>query len=149
MDYRIRTADKADENKIRELFTEMLRTIYGTDDVEGYEDGYLDKFWSGGEDRIFVADDGGIVAFLSVEVHHEENDYIYLDDFAVTKDCRNRGIGSELIRTAESYASDIGIHAVLLHVEKTNASAMRFYERAGYSVYRDDENRYLLIKDNV
>ena len=39
MNYRIRTAVPADEGKIRELFLEMLRTIYHTDDVKGYGDG--------------------------------------------------------------------------------------------------------------
>ena len=36
MEYKIRTAVPADEEKIRELFLEMLRTIYQTDDVKGY-----------------------------------------------------------------------------------------------------------------
>ena len=101
------------------------------------------------EDRIFVAEDPDVIAFLSVEVHHEERDYIYLDDFSVTKTYRNRGIGSELIHTAEAYAKELRIPAVVLHVEKTNTSAMRFYERMGYTVCRDDGNRYLMVKDIV
>ena len=145
--YKIRNAVPADEEKIRELFLEMLRTIYRTSDVKGYDDGALDRFWSGNEDRIFVAEDRDVVAFLSVEVHHEERDYIYLDDFSVTEACRNRGIGSELIRAAESFAKELRIPAVVLHVEKTNTSAMRFYKRMGYTVCRDDGNRYLLVKD--
>jgi hypothetical protein len=36
MKYKIRTAVPTDEGKIRELFLEMLRTIYHTDDVKGY-----------------------------------------------------------------------------------------------------------------
>ena len=145
--YKLRNAVPADEIKIRELFLEMLRTIYRTNDVKGYDDGALDRFWAGSEDRIFVAEDRDVVAFLSVEVHHEERDYIYLDDFSVTEACRNRGIGSELIRAAESFAKELRISAVVLHVEKTNTSAMRFYERMGYTVCRDDGNRYLLVKD--
>ena len=39
MDYVFRKAEKADSKKIEELFMEMLRTIYKTDDVEGYEEG--------------------------------------------------------------------------------------------------------------
>ena len=147
MKYKIRIAVPADEQKIRELFVEMLTTIYRTEDAEGYEYGYLDKFWAGQEDRIYVAEDREVVAFLSVEVHHEPVKYIYLDDFSVTEAYRNKGIGSELIRAAESYAKESRITAVLLHVEKTNEPAMRFYERSGYSIYRDDGTRYLLKKD--
>ncbi|MCR5807475.1 MAG: hypothetical protein K6G68_10655 [Oscillospiraceae bacterium] len=76
MRYTIRTAVKADEYIIGKLFQEMLRTIYDTEDVEGYEDGDLDRFFAGKEDRIYVAEDGKVTAFLSVEVHHEEHDYI-------------------------------------------------------------------------
>ena len=147
MEYKIRTAVPADEAKIRELFLEMLRTIYHTDDVKGYGDGDLDRFWSESRDRIYVAEDGQVVAFLSVEVHHDPVDHVYLDDFSVTEAYRNQGIGSALIRAAEAYAEQIGSRAVLLHVEKTNTSAMRFYERSGYSVFRDDGNRFLLKKD--
>ena len=70
MKYKIRTAVPTDEGKIRELFLEMLRTIYHTDDVKGYGDGDLDRVWSESPDRIYVAEDGQVVAFLSVEVHH-------------------------------------------------------------------------------
>ena len=32
----------------------------------------------------------------------------------------------------------------LFHVEKTNTSALRLYERLGYKIFRDDGNRMLL-----
>ncbi len=147
MNYRIRTAVPADEARIRELFLEMLRTIYRTDDVKGYGEGDLDRFWSESRDRIYVAEDSQVIAFLSVEVHHDPVDHVYLDDFSVTAAYRNKGIGSALICAAEAYAGQIGSRAVILHVEKANTSAMRFYERSGYSIFRDDGNRFLLKKD--
>ena len=60
MNCTIRQAGPADEKKIRELYLEMLRTIYHTEAAEGYEDGYLDKFWAGNEDRVYVAEDRGV-----------------------------------------------------------------------------------------
>jgi len=147
MNYQIRIAVPTDEQKIRELFVEMMTSIHGTEDPDDYYEMYLKDFWAGQEDRIYVAEDREVVAFLSVEVHHEPVKYIYLEDFSVTAAYRNQGIGSELIRTAESYARENRITAVLLHVHKTNKSALRFYERSGYSIYRDDGSRYLLKKD--
>ncbi len=147
MDYTIRTAVSSDEQAIRNLFLEMLETIYPSKEPQGYEEGYLDRFFSGNGDRIFVADDGGIIAFLSVELHREEKDYIYLDDLSVTASRRNSGIGTQLMLAAESYAGELGVPAVLLHADKSNTSAIRFYERLGYSVLRDDGTRYLLYKD--
>ena len=115
MRYTIRTAEKADEDIIRELFLEMLRTIYDTEDVEGYGDGDLDRSFAGKEDRIYVAEDSKVTAFLSAEVHHEEHDYMYLDDLCVTKACRNKGIGTMLVNTAVSYAKERKLSAVLLN----------------------------------
>ena len=67
MDFLYRKAEKSDSERIAELFIEMLRTIYNTDDVEGYKSGYLDKYFSVGEDLIYVAElNKEVVAFLSV-----------------------------------------------------------------------------------
>ncbi len=125
----------------------MLRTICHKPDVRGYEPGYLDKFWRGGEDRIYVAGDPEVAAFLSVEVYREPEAYVYLDDLSVTAACRDRGIGTRLIRTAEDYARELGIGHIVFHVEKTNSSAFRLYERLGYTIHRDDGTRYLMKKD--
>lgn len=150
MNYSIRIAVPEDERKIRELFIEMLQTIYHTEDVQGYEPGCLDRYWVSGEERIFVAEDENVVAYISVEVHHEPDmDFIYLDDLSVTKEYRNLGIGSALIREAEIYARKIGIRDIVFHVEKSNTSAFRLYERLGYKVFRDDDSRYLMNKIDV
>ena len=143
----IRMAVPEDEKRIRELFTEMLRTIFHTENVQGYENGYLDKFWSGGEDRIYVAADPSVEAFISVEVYRKPKEYVYLDDLSVTERYRGRGIGTRLIREAEAYAKELGIGSIIFHVEKSNVSAFRLYERLGYTVHRDDGSRYLMKKD--
>ena len=72
---------------------------------------------------------------------------LYIDDLCVDEAFRGRHIGQELYRYVLSYAGQTGSQAVILHVEKKNTSAMRFYERMGYSIFRDDGDRYLLKKD--
>ena len=56
----IRKAVQGDEQRICELFIEMLQTIYHTEDVQGYEPGYLDRYWTNGEDIILVAADDDV-----------------------------------------------------------------------------------------
>ena len=146
MSYRIRAAVSADEERIRELYLEMMQAVYHTVDVKGYGDEDLERFWSESDDRIYVAEDDRVIAFISAEVHHDHGTYIYLNDLSVTESQRNRGIGTALIRISESFAQEKGASAVLMHVEKTNELAMSLYERLGYSVYRDDGHRILLIK---
>ena len=143
----LRKAVPADRDRIGELFVEMLRNIYHTQDVRPYEEGYLEKYFAGGEDWICVAQEGdGVAAFLSIEVHHEPEAYLYLDDLSVTERCRNAGIGTALIERAEAYAREIGIPAVVFHVEKSNEAAFRLYTRLGYTVCREDGSRLLMEK---
>ena len=147
MEFIYRKAEASDAVKIAGLFLEMLKTIYHSDDVKGYEEGYLDKFFSESEDFITVAElEKEVVAFLSIEVYREDG-YVYLDDFSVTEKCRGQGVGTKLIGLAEAYCMDTSIPAVVLHVEKTNEKAHRLYKRLGYRDHEDQGNRILMVKD--
>ena len=144
-----RIAESSDAVRIAELFEEMLRTIYHTQDVQGYEDGYLDKFFSESEDLIYVAEqDKEVVAFLSVEVYKEDG-YIYLDDLSVTEKCRDKGIGTKLMRMAEDYTKMLGVKAIVFHVEKTNERAHQLYRKLGYADNEDQGTRIRMVKELI
>lgn len=146
MDYLLRKADANDVAGINGLFIEMINTIYETDNAKGYDAGYLGRYFVNGEDWICVAEkDAEIVAFLSIQVHREEA-FVYLDDLSVTKDHRGSGIGTALIGEAEAYAKEIGISIISLHVEKSNGNAYRLYKKLGFSEYKDEGSRVLMIK---
>lgn len=147
MSWILEKAEKKDSGRINELFIEMLQTIYNTDQVNGYSEGDLDRFFDGRDEWISIAiNEDKIIAFLSIEVHHEDEEYIYLDDLSVTAQYRNNGIGTKLIQNAEAYAKEIHINTICFHVEKSNTAAFRLYQRLGYEIYKDQANRYLMIK---
>jgi len=147
MTWNLRKATLEDKEKIEDLFIKMLQSIYHTDDVCGYEDGYLDAFFGNQDNWICVAeDDGVVIAYLSIEVHHEEEKYIYLDDLSVLESYQNLGIGTSLIKKAEQYAKDINFSTIVFHVEKTNESAFRLYRRLGYEIECEDGSRYKMQK---
>ena len=132
MEWKIRKAVKKDEARIKELFIEMLQTIYSKQNVEGYEEGYLDKFFDNNEDWICVAEvNDSVVAYLSIEVHHEQVN----------------GIGTELIKTAERFAEEADISTIVFHVKKSNRSAFKLYERLGYSIMSEEDSRFRMIKE--
>ncbi len=56
MDIVFRTATLSDKTAIENLFMEMLRSIYQTEKVNGYECDYLYRFFADSEDRIIVAE---------------------------------------------------------------------------------------------
>ena len=147
MKFVYRKAELSDSKRIEELFIEMLRTIYNTNDVDGYENGYLDKFFSESEDLIYVAElDKEVVAFLSIEVYKDDG-YVYLDDLSVTEKYRDKGIGTKLISLAEDYSKDIGVSAIVFHVEKTNENAHKLDRKLGYMDNEDQGNRMRMVKE--
>ncbi len=148
MDTVLRVATAGDEAAIRRLFVEMLRTIFHTQEVEGYPAGYVGRFFTGGEDEILVAEQAGaVVGFLSLESHREgEPPFLYLDDFSVTAACRGQGIGSRLLDMAEEYAAALGLGEIHLHVERDNLGARRLYRRRGFGVLAEQGARLLLGK---
>ena len=129
MDTVLRVATAGDEAAIRRLFAEMLRTIFHTQEVEGYPAGYVGRFFTGGEDEILVAEQAGaVVGFLSLESH------------------RGQGIGSRLLDMAEEYAAALGLGEIHLHVERDNHGARRLYRRRGFGVLAEQGARLLLGK---
>lgn len=148
MDTVFRVATAGDEAAIRRLFVEMLRTIFHTQEVEGYPAGYVGRFFTGGEDEILVAEQAGaVVGFLSLESHREgEPPFLYLDDFSVAAACRGQGIGFRLLDMAEEYAAALGLGEIHLHVERDNHGARRLYRRRGFGVLAEQGARLLLGK---
>ena len=148
MDTVFRVATAGDEAAIRRLFVEMLRSIFHTQEVEGYPVGYVGRFFTGGEDEILVAEQAGmVVGFLSLESHREgEPPFLYLDDFPVTAACRSQGIGFRLLDMAEEYAAALGLGEIHLHVERDNLGARRLYQRRSFGVLAEQGARLLLGK---
>ena len=145
--FKIREAEQKDEEAIKELCLEMLRTIYKTDGVKGYDDDYFDKYWDDSENLIYVAEDADYtLGYVSVEVYRQPQEYIYLDDMSVTERARGNGIGTKFFHNIESYARKIEIPNIIFHVEKSNVDAQRLYERLGYKIYKDQGHRYLMRK---
>jgi ribosomal protein S18 acetylase RimI-like enzyme len=147
MEIKFIKAKKQDEKQINQLFIEMIQTIHNTPNPQGFKKGYLEKFFTEKEDWICVATDKDkIVAFLSIEVYREDKNYVYLSDLCVTKEYRNNKIATRLLDVANEYAKSINIDVICLHVEKANFTAFRLYDSLGYKIYKELENKYLMIK---
>lgn len=72
----------------------------------------------------------GIIIFYS-------NDLIsktaYITMIAVKNEYKGNGIGKKLLKLSEVFAIKFGMKYIKLEVHKENISAIRFYEKSGYS----------------
>jgi [ribosomal protein S18]-alanine N-acetyltransferase len=78
-----------------------------------------------------------IVGFLvaqSVRVRGEQSGHIITID--ILPDARRTGLGSDLMAIAEQRLAASGCKRVSLEVAVDNTSAIRFYQRLGYSIAR-------------
>ena len=96
----------------------------------------VDEMLKRGNYQIFVACDGdkvvgfiGCVSYLAFELDNEGMKIIAL---AVSKEYRRKGIGTELLKTAERWAKENNIEVVLLNSGLPREDAHRFYESQGY-----------------
>lgn len=143
---RLRGFGLEDLDTISEIVEEALR--------EHYEPSLymtLSQPWPEG---FLVADDGtGRPAGFLLGVHQVEGEARVLM-FAVHHEWRRRGVGRTLMEEFLARSRARGLRRATLEVRVSNASAIRFYARFGYSVidllrgyYSDGENGYQMARD--
>ncbi len=84
------------------------------------------------DDLLWVALEEGTVIGSIMAGYDGHRGWLYA--VAVSPDHRRGGIGTELVRRAETALAALGCAKVNLQVRATNAVVVRFYERLGYTV---------------
>ena len=103
----------------------------------------LDK----GREKVFVAEVNGIVAGY---IHAEKYQTLYFEPminilgFAVSSEFRRRGIGRMLLKRAERWANEVGIHKIRLNSGASRKEAHSFYRAMGYN---NEKGQIRFIKD--
>ncbi len=60
--------------------------------------------------------------------------YLYVEDFAITKEYRKKGYGSMLFSETELLAEKLGANCVELAVRVSNRNAFKFYRKKGFHI---------------
>ena len=103
----------------------------------------LDK----GREKVFVAEVNGIVAGY---IHAEKYQTLYAEPMinilglAVSSKFRRRGIGRLLLKYAERWANEVGIHRIRLNSGASRKEAHLFYRAMGYN---NEKGQIRFIKD--
>ena len=81
-----------------------------------------------------------VVTFgYSLEYHGRD---AFIDELFVTASHRNRGVGTKAIEFVLEMCPELGIHALHLEVERTNAAGQTLYRKFGF----EDHDRYLMTR---
>ena len=103
----------------------------------------LDK----GREKVFVAELNGIVAGY---IHAEKYQTLYFEPMinilglAVSSEFRRRGIGRMLLKRAERWANEVGIHKIRLNSGASRKETHSFYRAMGYN---NEKGQIRFIKD--
>ena len=109
---------------------------------------YVRDFGKTSDDRCLVAEvDGKIVGAVWTRIM---DDYGHVDDqtpslaISLYKEYRNRGIGTQLIRSMQQRLKTDGFKAVSLSVQKANY-ALQMYRKAGFIPIADRGDELLMV----
>ena len=88
-------------------------------------------------------EDTELIAFSIVEWPEKPSrSSAYIQTIEVLPALRGRGIGAELLISAEDSACKAGARSIALHVDVENAAAIRLYESRGYARQGREEHYY-------
>ncbi len=92
----------------------------------------------------WIAEDAGQIAGFAIVVWRDGKQGVtaYIQTIEVATEMRGQGVGRELLSRIESSARLAGACLIWLHVEATNAAAIRLYESQDYRCEGRVENYY-------
>lgn len=140
----IRKAAMDDARILRALYAELEQDAVRFQPehfVLGHRtDDFFRNIIDSGNQGILVAEaEAGVVGFAHVIILRQKDisclkpqTLVYIQDMAVAKEMRGRGIGSKLIEACVEYGKKHGADFVRTQVFPGNADGLRFYEKCGF-----------------
>jgi len=101
--------------------------------------GKVEEYYFGREGQAFwVAGEARVVGMVGIE--RQAQDAGELRRMAVEKAHRRKGIGRQLLATAEAFCRDCGYRQVVLSTSELQVAAMQLYESSGYRRIREESD---------
>lgn len=141
MDYALRQATDDDYDFLYQLHVDTIReaveATWGWDGA--FQRRRFEEHWDPALRRI-VEVEGRDVGVLRVEWYEDE---VFLALIEIAPDWQGQGLGTALIRDVQAQAREAGL-PLTLQVLKTNPRARRLYERLGFEVVEEREERVVM-----
>lgn len=87
-----------------------------------------------GYEIVAIEDEGKIVALMGYRFLYDyvRGRHVYIDDLVTSHNFRSSGLGAELLKFAESIASESGCKSLRLCTGVENERGVKFYENNGW-----------------
>ena len=101
--------------------------------------GRIEEYYFARDDQGFwIAEQRQMVGMVGIERHAD--DAAELRRMAVGKEHRRKGIGRELLATAEAFCREAGYRRLVLSTSELQVPAARLYESSGYRLVREEKD---------
>jgi ribosomal protein S18 acetylase RimI-like enzyme len=97
---------------------------------------------------LFVAEEGGAFAGY-IAVSRAWNGCAEIDDLAIARPFRRRGLATSLMNKAVSWTYGAGLSAIRLETQSNNVAACNFYQRYGFMLGGYDRFLYRELNDET
>ncbi len=150
MDIKIRKAEAKDAVQIAEMLIDIgalhhngRPDIY-KDNLQKYNEEDIKKILKDKNTPIYVAvNEETVLGYVFCQIKTVESNkalvdrkYMYIDDFCVNKNYRKQHIGRMLMDAVFEETRKMEISSIQLNVWEFNESAIRFYEKCGFTTQK-------------
>jgi len=140
--YTLRPATDADYDFLYKLHVAAIRpaveATWGWDDA--FQQELFRSRWNPAETQIIVIEEEVGVFKLD-----EQDGSVFISLIEIHPDHQNCGLGTTIVQDILTKAHQRSL-PVLLHVLKANEDALRLYERLGFEIIEEREERYVMQK---
>ncbi len=91
--------------------------------------------------QVVVEEDGRLIGLLDVEIESWRR-VAKIWNLLVDEEYRRQGIGTELMRRAEGFATENDCRAIVVETQTTNWPALNFYLKMGFQICAVDHHFY-------
>lgn len=123
--------------KVNECFFPPLNTYIN---IEEYAQKLFDKAIS------FEALEEGVLIGLVAGYHNIDENIFFISNVSVDPDFQGKGIASNLFGSLYAYCHKNNIYQLKLQVFKQNLPAINLYQKLGFEIMTDEDERLTLIK---
>ncbi len=117
------------------IFDSPYTKLYAEEDLD------LDDYIESSTKTIFYAlSDGEVIG--QIVIRNNWNKFCFIDDIAVCKSARHKGIASSLIKEAQNWAVKNDLKGLMLETQDINLAACKLYSRNGFEIGSVDTMLY-------